>query len=344
MPFEVGSTVDRYHLEALLGEGGMGRVFRAHDAKLGRRVALKILHAPGQGAAPNPDAASRMVREARAAAAFNHRSVVAIYDVGEIDGWPYIAMELVEGTPLRAFVGDASVPLEQRVAWLLDVARGLAAAHRAGLVHRDVKPENVMIDREGTAKILDFGIARRADGEVVDPIARTSAANLPAVTAEGVIVGTLPYMAPEQVRGDGIDGRCDQFAWGAMAYELLAGKLPWRFAGGPQLVAELLEAKVTPLRELVPTVDTLVATAVEKALRPAREERFPTMDDLLSFVTGGSGPVVIASSPASRVSIVSGESGDTSAPLAKTELAASGTLRPPAPAPSPSPSRRWPLV
>jgi serine/threonine-protein kinase len=340
MPFEVGSTIDRYHLEALLGEGGMGRVFRAHDAKLGRRVALKILHAPGQGAAPNPDAASRMVREARAAAAFNHRSVVAVYDVGEIDGWPYIAMELVEGTLLRAFVGDPDVPLEQRVAWLLDVARGLAAAHRAGLVHRDVKPENVMIDREGAAKILDFGIARRADGDAVDPIARTSAANLPVVTAEGVIVGTLPYMAPEQVRGAMIDGRCDQFAWGAMAYELLAGKVPWRFTGGPQLVAEILEAKVTPLREVAPAVDPLVAAAVERALRPARDERFPTMDDLVAFVTGGSGPVVVPSSPASRVSIVSSGSGATSEPLAKTELAASGTVEPPARASSP----RWPLV
>jgi tetratricopeptide (TPR) repeat protein len=312
MSFELGSCVDRYVLEAVLGEGGMGRVYRAHDPKLGRRVALKVLTAPATDAPTTTGGAQRMMREARAAAAFNHPSVVAIYDVGEVGGTPFIAMELVEGSPLRAFVGDDAIARAQKVAWLLDVARGLGAAHRAGLVHRDVKPENVIITPEGTAKILDFGIARRADAEV-DPRAPTSAANLSVVTAQGVIVGTIQYMAPEQARGETLDGRCDQFAWGVMAFELLSGRLPWRALGGPQLVAAILEARADSLRDVLPDVEPLIAAAIEKSLRGARADRFATMEDLVAFMVGGAQPLVV---PSSRKlpEVVSG-------PLAKTELA-----------------------
>src|SRR5579863_5462590 len=135
---KVSDSVDRYVLEAEIGEGGMGRVYRALDPRLGRRVALKVLLADGRGQV-RVEAAARMMREARAAAAFNHPNVVAIYDVGEVDGSPYIAMELVSGHTLRAVSGDATVSSEKKLSWLMDVARGLAAAHRAGLVHRDIK-------------------------------------------------------------------------------------------------------------------------------------------------------------------------------------------------------------
>src|SRR5262249_6213458 len=135
-----GDRVDRYIIEALLGRGGMGEVYDALDTRLGRRVALKLIQGDGE-----PQKNQRMMREARAAAAFEHPNAVVIYDVGEIDGSPFIAMELVRGRPLRAFVGDANVPIGRRLRWLVDTGRALAAAHRAGLVHRDVKPDNVMV-------------------------------------------------------------------------------------------------------------------------------------------------------------------------------------------------------
>lgn len=320
MTFEVGSTVDRYRLEAVIGEGGMGRVFRAHDPRLGRRVAVKLLGEPGDDAVANAEAASRMVREARAAAAFTHPNVVAIYDVGEADGTPFIAMELVEGTSLRAFVGDAATPQAQKIAWLLDIARGLGAAHRAGLVHRDVKPENVLVTTDGTAKILDFGIARRADAELVDPAGPTSASNLSVVTAQGVVVGTPQYMSREQLRAERLDGRCDQFAWGVVAYELLSGKLPWGPVSGVQLIACLLDPHAPPLLEVVPDLDPPMAAAVDRALQGSRDARFATMEDLAAFVTGTSPRGVVPSSrklPASA-----------SGPLARTELAATSRRAP----------------
>src|SRR6185437_240582 len=174
------------------------------------------------------EADARLVREARAAAALDHPNAVSIFDVGEHDGAPYIVMELVEGQTLRSGVGDASTPIATRVTRLADVARALAAAHRRGLVHRDVKPENVMVRTDGVVKVLDFGIARRAGNGGADPHADTQTPALPTLTVDGVKLGTPVYMSPEQIKGDVLDGRTDQFAWGVVAYELLAGRLPWR--------------------------------------------------------------------------------------------------------------------
>jgi serine/threonine-protein kinase len=236
---KLGDSVDRYVIEAVIGEGGMGRVYRALDPRLGRRVALKVLLAEGTDKV-RADAAARMMREARAAAAFNHPNVVAIHDVGEVDGSPYITMELVNGQTLRALLREPASSDAKKLSWLLDVARGLAAAHRAGLVHRDIKPDNVMVTSDGVVKILDFGIARRADSESpdVDIDAPTAAAHLPSLTAEGHMVGTPQYMAPEQLRGEPLDGRCDQFAWGVMAWELFTGRSPWAAAAAASIVFE----------------------------------------------------------------------------------------------------------
>ena len=277
-----GDAFERYTIEALLGQGGMGCVYRAHDPRLGRRVALKVI-SDGSTAA---DANARLVREARAAAAFDHPNVVAVFDVGELDGAPYIVMELVEGRTLRTAAGaagEAAPPLSTRVAQLADVARALAGAHRRGLVHRDIKPENVMVRDDGMVKVLDFGIARRAGGGgTVDPSAATQTLALPTLTVDGIKLGTPVYMAPEQIRGDTLDGRADQFSWGVLAYELLAGRLPWRGAGDALAVmasvltdaadrAALEQAGVTPE----------IADVVLRALEKRPEERFASMDDLL---------------------------------------------------------------
>ena len=234
-----GDAFERYTIEALLGQGGMGCVYRAHDPRLERRVALKVI----SDATAHADANARLVREARSAAALDHPNAVAIFDVGELDGAPYIVMELVEGHTLRGATG----PVATRTAQLADVARALAGAHKRGLIHRDIKPENVMVREDGVVKVLDFGIARRAGG-TVDPRGPTQTPALPTLTVEGVKLGTPMYMAPEQIRGDALDGRADQFAWGVLAYELLAGRLPWR--GGHDALA-VMASVLTSLVDLV---------------------------------------------------------------------------------------------
>jgi serine/threonine-protein kinase len=271
-----GDTFDRYEIVELLGEGGMGRVYAAHDPKLGRRIALKILTvhgAPEPGGSQGP---ARMLREARAAAAFDHPNAVAIFDVGEADGTPYIAMELIEGKPLRWYVGRADVPWARRLRWLVDVAHALGAAHERGLVHRDVKPENVMVREDGVVKVLDFGIARVRDAPV-DPTGATEVRGLDAITAEGVVIGTPRYMSPEQLRGDPLDGRSDQFAWGVVAYELLSGRSPWRTAEPSlRLVAEVLTQ--TPGALDAPEIPEVVERAVTRALEKDPAKRFRSME------------------------------------------------------------------
>jgi len=284
---EPGQLIDRYVVEAVLGEGGMGRVYRVLDPRLGRRVALKVLLARGEGEVERAIAAARMVREARSAAGFNHPNVVAIYDVGEVDGSPFIAMELVEGAPLRAYVHDADVTSEQRLHWLLDVARGLDAAHRTGLVHRDIKPDNVMITPDGAVKILDFGIARRTQNEAVGNGTPTTLVSL---TSEGQTLGTPQYMSPEQLQGDPLDGGTDQFAWGVMAWELITGALPWgQTTNGAHLVAAVLAMQVPPLDTIAPTVDPRLSDVVARALAKNRADRFATMADVVAAL--GAGPM-----------------------------------------------------
>jgi serine/threonine-protein kinase len=272
-----GDLFERYTIEALIGQGGMGAVYRAHDPRLGRRVALKVI-SDGSTAS---DANARLVREARLAAALDHPNAVAIFDVGEHEGTPYIVMELVEGHTLRAAPEAAAAPLATRIAQLADVGRALAGAHKRGLVHRDVKPENVMVRGDGVVKVLDFGIARRAGGSV-DPSGPTHTPALTTLTVEGVKLGTPVYMAPEQIRGDALDGRADQFSWGVLAYELLAGRLPWR--GGGDAMAVMASVLTDPAERdalaaagVAPEIAGVVLRALEK--RP--EDRFASMDELL---------------------------------------------------------------
>ncbi len=271
-----GDTFERYTIEAPLGQGGMGCVYRAHDARLGRRVALKVI-SDGQADA---NANARLLREARAAAALDHPNAVSIFDVGEYEGTPFIVMELVSGRTLRGAVGDAAVPAATCVAELADVARALAVAHKRGLVHRDIKPENVMVREDGVVKVLDFGIARRQGGSI-DPHGETETPALPTLTIKGVKLGTPFYMAPEQIRGDALDGRTDQFAWGVVAYELLAGRLPWRGSGDAMAVmASVLTDRVdrAPLDQAA--VPRAIQDVILRALEKRPEDRFPSMDDV----------------------------------------------------------------
>ena len=271
---EPGVKFERYTIEALLGEGGMGRVYRAQDPRLGRRVALKLI----SERLASPEASARLVREARAAAALDHPNVVSVFDVGEHEGVPYIVMELVDGRTLRAALGEAGAPLSERVRWLADAGRALAAAHRKGLVHRDVKPENVMIRDDGVVKVLDFGIARR-DSVADDPATPAQTSALPTLTLEGVKLGTPLYMAPEQIRGDPLDGRADQFSWGVVAYETLAGRLPWRGSDALAAMASVLTDPVERDALDAASVPRAVQDVVLRALSRRPEDRFASMDD-----------------------------------------------------------------
>jgi serine/threonine protein kinase/tetratricopeptide (TPR) repeat protein len=283
MRLEPGSKFDRYIIQGLLGEGGMGRVYRAFDVRLERRLALKILSAPGEATSEESRrAVAAILREARAAAALDHPNAVSIFELGEHNNVPFIAMELVAGRALRFFVGRPEVPIEQRLHWLTDVAKALDAAHHAGIVHLDVKPENVMVRYDDVVKVLDFGIARRAAAFIsaIDGTADETAAL--SIVTERPFVGTPGYMAPEQALREELDGRADQFSWGVVAYELLTGSLPWsKVESVYDLINAVIHEDVPPLRGRNPDVPEGVEAIVMRSLSKARGDRFHTMGKLL---------------------------------------------------------------
>ena len=276
-----GDTIAHYTIESLLGTGGMGEVWLAKDGRLHRRVALKVL-LPRSSAEESRESAQRLMREARAAASLTHPNVVSVYDVGEQDGKVFLAMEYVVGKTLRDYVGTTEVPWTKRLRWLLEVARALAAAHKGGLVHRDIKPENVMVrDEDGLVKVLDFGIARRAAAEV-DPTGKTEAASVGTLTGKGQVIGTPMYMAPEQIKGTTPDARSDQFAWGVLAFEVLAGRRPWPDKGDLlAAVAMVLTEPPASLRDSAPELPDAVEPIVARALERDPSDRFAAMDEVV---------------------------------------------------------------
>lgn len=275
--FRQGHTFGHYRIESVLGEGGMGIVYEATDLKSGRSVALKVVNpdrardVDGNGGI---EAARRLVREGRSAASLRHPNAIAVLDAGEFDGTPYIAMELARGRALGQFIGDTRIPTDQRIEWLLAMARGLAAAHTSGLVHRDVKPENVMVCDDGAVKLFDFGVAKPfADSRA--PIDST------VVTHTGVVLGTPLYMAPEQVLGEKVDPRSDQYAWATVAYELLStGTHPVATTEERNMPVPFAILKGVPksLGEVAPAVPPRIVKVVMRALSKERAARYPHMD------------------------------------------------------------------
>src|ERR1700722_14385027 len=213
-----GIKLGPYEIHTLLGAGGMGEVYRARDTRLDRTVAIKVLPA---AFARDPERLRRFQQEAQAIAALNHPNILAIHDFGEHEGSPYIVTEFLEGETLRERLRPGAMIVRKAIESAEQIARGLAAAHDKGIVHRDLKPENIFVTRDGRGKVLDFGVAELIDQE--DSHASGTALTSPA-TLPGMVMGTVGYMSPEQVRGEPIDARSDIFSFGAVLYEMLTGK------------------------------------------------------------------------------------------------------------------------
>lgn len=221
-----GRTLKQYRVESLLGQGGMGVVYQAHDQKLQRPVALKILPRELTG---NPERWKRFVLEARAAARVSHPAIAQIYDIDEHEGTMFIAMELVEGKTVRQLIQNRELDLLGAIDMAIQVAGGLAKAHDLGIVHRDIKPANVMLTPDGHAKILDFGLAKlldAGDSSFASPVSLTAPSTLN-VTQAGEVKGTPAYMSPEQIKGEALDARSDLFSLGVMLFEMITGEVPF---------------------------------------------------------------------------------------------------------------------
>ncbi len=274
MALAPGSCLGSYEIVATLGAGGMGEVLRAHDKRLGRDIALKVL--PDQVAASS-ESLARFEREARIVASLNHPNIVTLHSIEETDGTRFITMELVDGRNLTDFITPGGLPLAQVLDLTIPLADALAAAHEKGVVHRDLKPSNVMVTKEGRVKVLDFGVAKlMTAGKGTDPTG-TMASPL---SRAGEVLGTVPYMAPEQVFGDAVDARSDIFSLGILVYELITGQRPF---GG----ASLWEAAAAIMRETPPALTSLRPDApsdferiVTRCLEKQPADRFQTARDL----------------------------------------------------------------
>ncbi|HLK69607.1 MAG TPA: protein kinase [Bryobacteraceae bacterium] len=261
----MGRTAGPYRIDALLGAGGMGEVFRAWDTRLRRAVALKFL---AREFLSDQAAGERFQREARAASALSHPNICTVYDVGELEGRPFIAMEYLEGQNLRARLGGKALPLREALEYAVEIAHGLAAAHQKGVVHRDLKPENLWVTREGRIKILDFGLAK-----VSEPMAHPEDKSS-TVSEPGRVMGTAGYMSPEQVRGQPLDHRTDIFSFGAVLHEMLTGN---RAFHGPSTIDTFIAILNTEPADLA---DPAVNRLVRRCLKKDPEQRFPTANDL----------------------------------------------------------------
>jgi eukaryotic-like serine/threonine-protein kinase len=270
-----GTKFGPYEIQSALGAGGMGEVYRARDTALGRDVALKILR---PGAVQDADRLRRFRQEAQAAAALNHPNIMAIHFIGDQDGAPYIVSELLEGESLRHSLRAGALPVRRCMDYALQIAEGLAAAHEKGVIHRDLKPENIFITKTGRVKILDFGLAKLTRPDEVS--ADTSALTLTHGSTPGVVLGTVGYMSPEQVRGNPLDSRSDIFSFGVIHYEMLSGKNFFLRNTAADTMSALLKEDAP---ELVPSV-LGVSPALDRVVRRLLEKepaaRFQSVRDL----------------------------------------------------------------
>lgn len=259
----VGQQLSHYTISAKIGEGGMGAVYRAVDTRLNRVVAIKVLPAE---ATADESRKRRFVQEAQAASALNHPNIVTIYDIDSVGGIDFIAMEHVEGESLDRMIAAAPLAVDRALDYAVQIAAALSAAHQAGIIHRDLKPANVIVSRAGTVKVLDFGLAKLAYAQSADLLGATRTATPP--TASGLILGTAGYMAPEQAEGQAVDARTDIFSFGAVLYEMLAGRRAFEGRSALSIIAAVLHEQPAPLRglraQVPPELERIVSRCLEK--------------------------------------------------------------------------------
>src|SRR5208283_4648212 len=269
-----GTKLGDYEVESLLGSGGMGEVYRARDSRLGRDVAIKVL--PSFLSADS-DRLRRFEQEARAAAALSHPNILAVYQMGTYEGAPYLVSELLEGETLREPIRRGRLAVRKAIDYGVQIARGLAAAHEKGIVHRDLKPENLFVTKDGRLKILDFGLAKLTQPQ---PGSENSALTLTEGTEAGVVMGTVGYMSPEQVRGQPADHRADIFAFGAILYEMLAGKRAFEKPTSPETMTAILNEDPPGISQVTANIPLAMQRVVHRCLEKNPEQRFQSASDM----------------------------------------------------------------
>ena len=271
MALSVGTRLGPYEIVALIGVGGMGEVYRARDTKLNRPVAIKFL----SDEIADASARRRFQREAQMASSLNHPHILTVYDIGELDGRQYLVTEFVDGGTLKDWAKAEKRTWRQIVELLVGVADGLAAAHAAGITHRDIKPVNVLVAKNGYAKLADFGLAKLAERATPEEVTRTLT---DIATRPGVIVGTIAYMSPEQGSGRAVDARSDIFSFGVLLFELLAGRRPFAGATDLEVLQAIIHGAPQPLTADVPAALRVV---VEKALEKDPADRYHAMREMV---------------------------------------------------------------
>ena len=283
----IGRKIKHYEIEGTLGKGGMGVVYRARDSRLERHVALKLL---SDEFTTDRHRHARFLQEARAACAVNHPAIAQIYEIDEDDGVVFIAMELIDGRTVRELIVDRELDLLGSVEVAIQVAKGLAKAHEAGIVHRDVKADNIMVTRDGHAKILDFGLAKLldplrrgqqaegggADGELDPALVETVAE-----TQVGTVLGTISYMSPEQARGQAVDQRSDIFSFGVVLYEMVAGQLPFSGSSPLDTMHAIAFDETRPLTTIRANLPPGLQRVTSRCLRKRPEDRYPDAHKLV---------------------------------------------------------------
>ena len=295
-----GARLGPYEIVAKIGAGGMGEVYRARDDRLKRDVAIKVLPA---SVSTDPDRLRRFEKEAQAASALNHPNIMAVFDIGSHDGTPYIVSELLDGQTLRERLAAGRLPPRKAADYAAQIARGLSAAHAKGIVHRDLKPENVFVSREEHVKILDFGLAKLTQPE------EGGGTNVPtasAATEPGVVLGTLAYMSPEQVKGQALDARSDIFSFGAILYEMLSGKRAFQRGSAAETMSAILNEEPPELSESGSNIPAAFDEIVRHCLEKEPESRFQSARDIAFNLLSPSSGAVLTGGSASGVSSAGG--------------------------------------
>ena len=303
MSLVAGTQLGPYEVVDLLGAGAMGEVYRARDTRLRRQVAVKVLPA---SISEDPARLRRFEQEARAAGSLNHPNIVAIHDIGQSAGSPYVVSELLEGETLRQRLGGMPLPTRKVMDYAIQIARGLACAHEKGIVHRDLKPDNIFLTRDGGVKILDFGLAKLGKAPFAAALEDGLSAALTSdpLTEHGTVLGTVGYMSPEQVRGEPADHRSDIFSFGALLYEMLTGQRAFKGRSAVETLNAILKEDPPQITQTNPNLPPALERIVYHCLEKNPAERFQSASDLAFDIEALSTP----SGSGARAALLPGES------------------------------------